>query len=32
MYYDTCEQYFMKYQHEESQIMDPDIEVDDTGI
>ena len=32
MYKDTCEQYVMKYQHEDSQDMDPDIEIDDTGL
>ena len=32
MYKDTCEQYVMKYQHEDSQIMDPDIEIDESGL
>ena len=32
MYKDTCEAYIMKYQHEEAQDMDPDIEIDETGL
>ena len=32
MYKDTCEQYVMKYQHEDAQDMDPDIEIDETGL
>ena len=32
MYRDTCAKYIMKYQHEESQKMDPDIEVDEKGL
>ena len=32
MYRDTCEKYIMKYQHEESKEMDPDIEVDEKGL
>ena len=32
MYRDTCEAYIMKYQHEEAQDMDPDIEVDEKGL
>jgi len=29
MYEDTCEQYVMKYQHEDPQELDPDIEIDE---
>ena len=32
MYRDTCDAYIMKYQHEEAQDMDPDIEVDEKGL
>ena len=32
MYRDTCDAYIMKYQHEDAQDMDPDIEIDETGI
>ena len=32
MYRDTCDAYVMKYQHEDSQDMDPDIEIDETGL
>ncbi len=32
MYKDTCEQYVMKYQHEDAQSMDPDIEIDESGL
>ena len=32
MYQDTCDQYVMKYQHEDAQEMDPDIQIDETGI
>jgi recombination protein RecA len=32
MYRDTCDAYIMKYQHEDEQDMDPDIEVDETGL
>ena len=32
MYRDTCDSYIMKYQHEEAQDMDPDIEVDEKGL
>jgi len=32
MYRDTCDAYIMKYQHEDAQDMDPDIEVDETGL
>ena len=32
MYKDTCDQYVMKYQHEDEQEMDPDIQIDETGI
>ena len=32
MYKDTCEQYVMKYQHEDAQDMDPDIEIDESGL
>lgn len=32
MYRDTCDAYIMKYQHEESQDMDPDIEIDEKGL
>ena len=32
MYRDTCNSYIMKYQHEESQDMDPDIEIDEKGM
>ena len=29
MYRDTCEAYVMKYQHEDPQELDPDIEIDE---
>ena len=32
MYRDTCDAYVMKYQHEDAQDMDPDIEIDETGL
>tara|TARA_B110000879_G_C11171286_1_gene513695 strand:+ start:490 stop:1632 length:1143 start_codon:yes stop_codon:yes gene_type:complete len=32
MYRDTCDTYIMKYQHEDSQDMDPDVEIDETGL
>ena len=32
MYKDTCDAYIMKYQHEEKQEIDPDIEIDETGL
>ena len=32
MYRDTCETYIMKYQHEDPQDLDPDIEIDETGL
>ena len=32
MYRDTCDAYIMKYQHEEETDMDPDIEIDETGL
>ena len=32
MYRDTCEAYVMKYQHEDPQELDPDIEIDETGL
>ena len=32
MYRDTCDAYIMKYQHEEAQDMDPDIEIDEKGL
>ena len=32
MYEDTCEQYVMKYQHEDPQELDPDIEIDESGL
>ena len=32
MYRDTCDAYIMKYQHEDEQDMDPDIEIDETGL
>ena len=32
MYNDTCEKYVMKYQHEEANEMDPDIEIDENGL
>ena len=32
MYRDTCDAYIMKYQHEDAQDMDPDIEVDEKGL
>ena len=32
MYNDTCEKYVMKYQHEESNEMDPDIKIDENGL
>ena len=32
MYRDTCEKYVMKYQHEDAQEMDPDIEIDENGL
>ena len=32
MYRDTCDSYIMKYQHEEPQELDPDIEVDESGL
>ena len=31
MYLDTCEQYVMKYQHEEEQEMDPDVLIEESG-
>ena len=32
MYRDTCDAYIMKYQHEDEQDMDPDIEIDEKGL
>ena len=32
MYRDTCYAYIMKYQHEDPQELDPDIEIDETGL
>ena len=32
MYNDTCKKYVMKYQHEEANEMDPDIEIDENGL
>ena len=32
MYKDTCDSYVMKYQHEDEQEMDPDVQIDETGI
>ena len=32
MYRDTCDAYVMKYQHEDAQEMDPDIEIDESGL
>ena len=32
MYRDTCDAYIMKYQHEDAQDMDPDIEIDEKGL
>ena len=32
MYKDTCDSYVMKYQHEDEQAMDPDVQIDETGI
>lgn len=32
MYRDTCNAYIMKYQHEDEQDMDPDIEIDEKGL
>ena len=32
MYKDTCDSYVMKYQHEDEQVMDPDVQIDETGI
>jgi hypothetical protein len=32
MYRDTCDAYIMKYQHEEPQELDPDIEIDESGL
>ena len=32
MYRDTCDAYIMKYQHEDPQELDPDIEIDEKGL
>ena len=32
MYRDTCDSYIMKYQHEDPQDLDPDIEIDESGL
>ena len=32
MYKNTCDQYVMKYQHEDKQDMDPDVVIDENGI
>ena len=32
MYKNTCDQYVMKYQHEEKKEMDPDVTIDEKGI
>ena len=32
MYENTCDQYVMKYQHEEKKEMDPDVTIDEKGI
>ena len=31
MYKDTCDQYVMKYQHEDEQEMDPDVQIEESG-